>query len=56
MMKLHALVTTLLMSCWLFTKLRDAKSVKGSSSVGTVSESFALQFIGKGKRGRKELN
>ena len=38
MMKLHALVTTLLMSCWLFTKLRDAKSVKGSE--GTVGESF----------------
>ena len=53
MMKLHALVTTLLMSCWLFTKLRDAKSVKGSS-VGTGSESFVLQFIGKCKK-RKNL-
>ena len=36
------------MTCWLFTKLRDAKSVKGS--IGTVSESFVRKFIGKRKR------
>jgi len=35
------------------SKIRDAKSVKGSE--GTVSESFVLTFIGKGK-GKKPQN